>query len=258
MRLTIRFILVAAIAVAATLPASAQTDCAPTRTNEELTYSWRLRGPISWIAGLAFPTRGKGVLRTSELQDNLLDTELRIAGPSRDDGYYLYQSQMEQASARTLMTYDGYGWRHKSRSERTLFDYVKRLMRIRRENSERVETRVRKIPGESGVRDILTGIYFLRQNADQIEAPLLSEIYSRGKLYPVVFKPQGRETLTWDGNPVETRKFEITAAPGTEKKWPGGVKVWISDDENRTPIRLEIKRDYAALQLDLTSATNCN
>jgi hypothetical protein len=54
-----------------------------------------------------------------------------------------------------------------------------------------------------------------------------------------------------------TRKFEITAAPGLEKKWPGGVKVWLADDEAHTPLRIEIKRDYAALQLDLDSMQGC-
>lgn len=252
MRLLARFAFLTLLVSMATTAFAVEPECASTRPSEELQYRWKLRGPLSWIAGLAFPTSGKGFLRTIQPRENILDTELRISGDSREDGFFLYHSQIDESAGRTLMTYDGYAWRDKRRSERTLFDYVKRLARIRRENTERVETRVKSIPHDS-IRDVLTGIYFLRQNASQIHAPVTSDIYSGGKLYPVVFRPTGSEMITFQGEKISTRKFEITAAPGIEKKWPGGVKVWLSDDENHTPVRIEIKRDLAALQLDLGS-----
>lgn len=256
MRFLMRFAVLALLVSIAAPAIAVEPECDSATRSEDLQYRWKLRGPLSWIAGLAFPTSGKGTLRTMEARENILDTELRISGNSRDEGYFLYRSEIDESAGRTLMTYDGYAWRDKRRSERTLFDYVKRLARIRRENPERVENKVKPIPHDS-VRDVLTGIYFLRQNASEIHAPLTSEIYSGGKLYPVVFRPTGSETITFRGEKVSTRKFEITAAPGIEKKWPGGVKVWLSDDENHTPVRIEIKRDLAALQLDLNSAQAC-
>jgi len=234
------------------LAMAGEAACVPTGASEELHYSWRLKGPLSWFAGLRFPTSGKGFLKTAEPEANVLDTELRISAASRRDGFYVYQSQMEEQGARTLMTYHGYAWRDKRRSERTLFDYVRRIARIRKENTERIENKEKAIP-QGSVRDMLTGIYFLRQNAEQITQPLTSEIYSEGKLYPVLFRPLGEERLTIKGHQKDTWKFEITAAGGTEKKWPGGVRVWLSKDEKRTPLRIEIRRDLAALQLDLES-----
>jgi hypothetical protein len=50
--------------------------------------------------------------------------------------------------------------------------------------------------------------------------------------------------------------FEIVDAPGG-KKWPGGVKVWVSDDERRIPFRIEILQSMASLQLDLQSVESC-
>ena len=43
---------------------------------------------------------------------------------------------MDDDAAKTLMTYHGYAWGKKSRNERTIFDYVKGLARIRKETPE--------------------------------------------------------------------------------------------------------------------------
>lgn len=230
--------------------------CISTGAAEELHFSWRLRGPLSWFAGLRFPTSGTGLLKTAALEANLLDTELRISAASRDQGFYVYHSQIEEQGTRTVMTYHGYAWKDKRRSERTLFDYVRRIARIRKESTRRVVVKEEAIPSGS-VRDVLTGIYFLRQNAKKITQPLVSEIYSDGTLYPVQFRPLGTESLVIDGRQQLTHRFEITAAPGLQKKWPGGVRVWLSNDANSTPLRIEIRRDFAALQLDLASMKDC-
>jgi uncharacterized protein DUF3108 len=248
-----RLIIALALSLSASLAMAIDIECQ--QPKEDLRYSWRLKGPLAWIAGIAFPTSGNGSLKTNSRSGNLLDTELLISG-KENDGFYIYQSQIQESSARTVTSYHGYAWRDKRRSERTLFDYVKRLVRIRRENTERIEDRVKPLP-QAAVRDVLTGIYFLRQNAATISSPVTSEIYSEGKMYAVVFKPLGTETITFKGTKLGTHKFEITAAPGIDKKWPGGVKVWLADDEAHTPLRIEIKRDYTALQLDLDSMKAC-
>lgn len=242
--------------LAAPAALAGEVDCVSRGAAEELHYSWRLRGPLSWFAGLRFPTSGTGRLKTAAPEANLLDTELRISAASRDEGFYVYHSRMEEQGARTLMTYHGYAWKDKRRSERTLFDYVRQIARIRKESTQRVDVREKALPNGS-VRDVLTGIYFLRQNAEKIIQPVVSEIYSDGKLYPVQFRPIGTESLVIHGRQLLTRKFEITAARGTQKKWPGGVRVWFSSDERHTPVRIEIRRGLAALQLDLESMQDC-
>jgi hypothetical protein len=248
-----RFFLVMMLWVSPAFAMAPEIECR--QPKEDLRYSWRLKGPLAWIAGIAFPTSGNGSLKTNSPSENLLDTELVISG-AENEGFYIYQSRIQESDARTVTSYHGYAWRDKRRSERTLFDYVKRLVRIRKENTERIEDRVKPLP-QTAVRDVLTGIYFLRQNAAKISTPVTSEIYSEGKMYPVVFKPLGTENISYKGMNLGTHKFEITAAPGLEKKWPGGVKVWLADDEAHTPLRIEIKRDYAALQLDLDSMQGC-
>ncbi len=219
-------------------------------------YSWRLRGGLAWIASIRFPTSGEGTLKTisREGSEKVVDSELRItASNPRDTGFYFYQSQIEDAGSTTLMSYHGYSWGKSSRRERTLFDYVKRLARISRESTgEETENRVKPIPHRN-MRDILTGIYFLRRNASTLQAPLISEIYSEGKLYPVVFRPGERIEFVVGAEKIVGREFTISAAAGEKRRWPGAVRVWLSEDDRRLPLRIEVQKSLAVVQLNLTS-----
>lgn len=223
--------------------------------SEEYEYSWRLRGALSWIASLKFPTSGVGELKTTQLADSgAVQTQLLITTPAGRDGFYVYRSDFDPSSITTLVSYNGYEWGEKKKNERTLFDYVKKLLRIRKQDANKVENEVMPLPGNSSsMRDVLTGIYFLRQNADSLKAPLRTDIFSDGKIYPVVFSPGESATLDVNGQKVASRVFVITAAPGQKKKFPGSVKVWLSSDSRRVPLRIEVQRSLAALQLDITA-----
>lgn len=256
----LRSILVLTLTVAAVTASASDLNCKGPANVEEFRYSWRLRGGVRFLAGLVFPTSGVGNLRTTypSAEDQSIHSELLITAPNgKKDGYYAYESQMDATGTKTLMTYHGYAWGKKSRNERTIFDYVKRLARIRKESPEEVENRVKKLPpSDAEFRDILTAIYFLRQNAHTISAPLITTIYSDGREYPVIFRPGVRRTFVIAGKTTWARGFEIVDAPGG-KKWPGDVKVWLSDDERRIPFRIDIQQSVASLQLDLQSVEAC-
>lgn len=228
---------------------------------EELRYSWRLKGGVRFLAGLLFPTSGVGSFRTTYPVggDHAVHSELVITAPDgRKGGFYQYESQLDDRDARTLMTYHGYAWGKKSRTERTIFDYVKRLARIRKQTPGEVENRVKKLPDDQQqTRDILTAIFFLRQHAHTLNAPILTSIYTDGREYPVIFRPAAKNSLlTIEGRRVAVREFAIVDAPGG-KKWQGGVKVWLSADERRIPVRIEISQSIASMQLDLQSIESC-
>ena len=131
---------------------------------EEFHYSWRLRGGVRFLAGFMFPTSGVGNLRTTF--GDKIHSELLITAPSgKQGGYYAYESDID-GGGKTLMTYHGYSWGNKSRTERTVFDYVKGLARLHKQTPEESENQVKKLPGGGeDLRDILTAIHFLRQNA---------------------------------------------------------------------------------------------
>lgn len=221
---------------------------------EDLRYSWRVKGGIRFIAGLMFPTSGVATFKTTNPPEgeHAINSELLITSPSgKSGGFYVYESQMDDAGEKTLMTYTGYAWGKKTRNERTHFDYAKGLARINRQNTEETAYRVKKLP-QAEMRDILTAIYYLRQHADEIRGPITTSIYTDGKEYPVIFRPGERRAFVIEKAKVNATAFEIIDAPGG-KKWSGGVKVWLSDDARRIPVRIEIQQSVAAVQLDLQS-----
>jgi hypothetical protein len=242
---------------------AADLNCTAGPANiEEFRYVWHLRGGLGWLAGLVFPNKGVGNLKTvfPKPGEHGISSQLMMTPSDGKSGFYVYESQMDDAASKTLVTYHGYAWGKKARKERTVFDYVKKLARIHRETTEKVEDRVKLIPAESlkdsSLRDVLTAIYFLREHAADIRGPLTTNIYSDGKDYPVIFRPAGRASFVIGGQRVNGLGFEIVGAP-TGKKWPGGVSVWISDDARRIPFRIDISESMASMQLDLQSVESC-
>ena len=239
---------------------AAELHCAGAPNIEEFRYTWRLRGGLRFIAGLVFPTSGVGSLRSvyPTEADQTIESELHITTPDeRSDAFFSYESEMDAAGRKTLMTYNGYAWGSKMRKERTRFDYTNRFARVHKETPSGVENKVKRIDDEQ-LRDVLTVIYFLRQNAASITSPITTSMYE-GREYPVVFQPirmTRPPQFTLEGKRVKAVGFEIIDAPGG-KKWPGHVKVWLSEDERRIPFRIEIQQSMASLQLDLVSVDGC-
>jgi len=225
---------------------------------EDFRYTWRLRGGLSWVAGFMFPTSGVGMLKTTYPkpgEQNVVSGELLITPASGGaNGFYVYETQIDPMG-KTLMTYHGYAWGKKSRKERTLFDYAKHLARIRKETPDKTEDRVKPLPPEE-MRDILTAIHYLRQNAPNINRPITTVIYSDGNEYPVIFRPIEHRQFAIAQQKVDALGFEIVDGPGG-KKWPGGIRVWVSNDARRIPFRIEIRQSMASLQLDLQSVEAC-
>jgi hypothetical protein len=250
-----RISLLALVMVGSASAFGADLKCATPGSVEEFNYSWRLRGGVRFLAGFLFPTNGHGNLKTT--YGDTVHSELLITAPNgKAGGFYAYESDMDTKGAKTLMTYHGYSWGKKARNERTVFDYVKGLARIRKETPEEVENRVRKLPDADQFRDILTAIHFLRTNAGAITKPIQTSIFSDGKEYPVVFRPAERKNFTIDGKATQAVGFDIVDAPGG-RKWPGGVKVFLTNDTRRIPVRIEITQSLAALQLDLKKVDAC-
>lgn len=250
---------IAAAVLIGTPAFAADLNCHGQSNLEDFRYTWRMRGGLSVIAGLLFPTSGVGQLKTEFPigADRTINSELLIT--SRDKtGFYVYESEMDATGEKTLVSYHGYAWKNKSRKERTVFDYTKREARMHKETPEKQWDRTEPLPGTIALRDVLTAIYYLRQNAANIHGSLTMMIYSDGKSYPVQMRPVERRAFTIQGQRVNALGFEIVDAPNnTGKKWPGGVRVWLSDDSRRIPFEIDILQSMASLELQLQSVESC-
>lgn len=251
-----RFCTAAALAwMLAASPAAfaANSNCHGAPNLEDFRYNWRMRGGLSWVAGFIFPTSGVAELKT-QFKGATIDSSLLITAPGGRGGFYAYESTMDDA-ARTQTTYHGYAWKNKSRKERTVFDYTHHVARIHKETPDKQWDSNDPLPAET-LRDILSAIFYMRQNADTIRGPVPATIYSDGDAYGVIIRPAERRAFNLDGKNVNGIGLEIVDAPGG-RKWPGGVKLWVSDDARRIPFRIEIQQSMASMQLELTSIDSC-
>jgi len=250
---------IAAAMLLALPAAAAELNCHGPANLEAFRYTWRMRGGLSIVAGLIFPTSGVAQLKTQypTAAGKTINSELLITSQDRTSGFYVYESELDQAGDKTLMSYHGYAWKNKSRKERTTFDYVKRTAHLHKETAEKVWDKTQPLPEES-IRDILTAIFFMRQNATTIKSQITTVIYSDGNSYPVLLRPIGRKMYQSQNQNVGAVGFEIVDAPHSGgKKWPGGVRVWISEDARRIPFEIEIQQTMASMQLQLTSVESC-
>ncbi|HKS22662.1 MAG TPA: DUF3108 domain-containing protein [Thermoanaerobaculia bacterium] len=245
---------IAALMIAAS-GSAADLNCKGPSNVEQFKYSWRLRGGLSWVAGLVFPTSGVGEMKTTYPKEGetLIDSSLLLT--SKVPGFYAYETQIDENTQKTMTTYHGYAWKNKSRKERTSFDYARKVALTHKETPEKQWDRTDPLPPEQ-IHDILAAIYYIRQNAMNIRGPVNANIFSDGELYPVILRPDERRTFNIGGQNVGALGFAIVDAPGG-RKWPGGVKVWISEDPRRIPFRIEIQQSMASLQLELTSVESC-
>lgn len=250
---------VAAGAVLLSTPASgADLNCRGPANLEDFRYTWRMRGGLSVIAGLLFPTSGVGQFKTEYAKGNDRTINSQLLITTRDQrGFYVYESEMDAAGTKTLVSYHGYAWKDKSRKERTIFDYSKRTAVMHKETPEKKWDRTEPLPADS-LRDVLTAIFFLRQNAPNIHGPVMTVIYSDGKSYPVQMRPIERRAFEMQGQRTNALGFEIVDVPNSSgKKWPGGIRVWLSEDARRIPFQLEIQQSMASMQLQLQSVESC-
>ena len=171
------FPLLAAVLLAA--PAAASGE-------ERLDYRWRLDGFLGALAGLFVPSSGEGHLTRERLPNGNWKSELLITSTeSKSADYFRYGAELAPGDMSTLRAWSSSLWRGETRSKEA-----------------RVEQR--------GVIDIVSGIQALRR--DPPSAPRPMEIWSDGKLYPVLVQMEKY------GDPRRTRVIRILG--DDEDDWP--------------------------------------
>ncbi|HWS72132.1 MAG TPA: DUF3108 domain-containing protein [Thermoanaerobaculia bacterium] len=236
-------IVLAGFVLASPLAAAAPAD-APA---EKLTYAWRLKGGLSWLARLAFPSSGRGTLETNAAGN--VHSRLTI---SADDskGYYLYESMMAPTGTQTLTSRSAYAYGDSRRDERVAFDVPNGVAHVQKTTNEGSESKTHKLESATP-QDVLTSIYYLRQHADEIRSPKQAKLFSGAKGYDILFQPQPTTMMRVGGANLRVRPFTLEPVGNDAKRFPGEVHVWLSDDARHLPVRIDIEQKYATLKLDL-------
>jgi hypothetical protein len=221
-----RFVLAAALA-ALLLPARA--GFSQTRPDEEFRYRWQLRNFVGSIAGLFLPNQGEGEL-TFKRQNGQLKSELLITSSASKAGeYFRYGSMMDVRTLQPIRAWSAYSWRGESK-----------------EKTSEIET--------EGVLDVASGIYAIRNDPPTHTRRM--EIWSDGKIYPVVVIPLGsdRRKIGTKNAKIDTRHYSIRGIdiPG-RRKWKGKLDLWLAKDAVATPVEILISRNLADVHLELQS-----
>jgi hypothetical protein len=193
--------------------------------DEEFHYRWSLGGLAGVIGRLFLPGRGDGVL-TYRSEDGRLRSELLVTSEKSEKGeFWQYGSDIDPRTGDSLEAWSAYRWRGKERSKH-----------------QEVEV--------TGVKDIVAGILTLRR--DPPDAPRPMEIWSDGKIYPVVVVPKKREERTIGDRKVMTRRFSIEGVDiADRRRWKGSMELWLAEDDDATPVEIRIQRSLANLHLTL-------
>jgi uncharacterized protein DUF3108 len=198
--------------------------------DEEFRYAWQLRNLVGVVAGLFLPNQGEGSLTFKTQKNGHLRTELTITSDaSREGEFFRYGSEIDTETLQPIRAWSSYSWRGETKTK-----------------SEEIE--------QQGVLDIASGIYAIRR--DPPAKPRRMEIWSDGKIYPVVVMPLGEEVRKVGDAKVATRHFSIRGleAPG-RRKWKGKLDLWLAKDDAATPVGILISRNLADVRMDLKAAS---
>lgn len=224
-------LLLVLIVGAGNLPAYARQEEAPAEVpvGEVLTYGWELKGALSFLAGLFLPDSGSGILTTELPSEDIARSQLRIVSEqSANDEFWLYGAEIDPSSGATREVWSAYKWRG-------------------RESSKREEL------SDHGVIDIVSGIYSLRR--DPPDDPRRLEIWSDGRIYPVIILPGTERRIGVCGRRVSVRPYSIRGVDLPDRRfWKGRLEIWLADDAQATPVRIVVDRGWARVRLDLREA----
>jgi hypothetical protein len=196
-------------------------------TPEELHYRWNLGRLLGRLAGIFLPSEGDGVMTLVPNNGDVVTELLITSEHSRDGEFWRYGSRIDPASGYAERAWSSYKWRGEAKSKQEDL-------------------------GDAAVMDIVSGIYAIRR--DPPKASRHMEIWSDGKIYPVVVIPKGEVTRTIDGKSVLTRHYSVRGYKTPNSRfWKGSLELWLAKDAAATPVEIHITRDLAALQLRLQS-----
>ncbi|MFQ5526595.1 MAG: hypothetical protein ACE5GX_10075 [Thermoanaerobaculia bacterium] len=193
---------------------------------ESFEYKWTLGGFKGVMARMFIPGRGEGRLTTDAGSGDLLVTELRISSrEGKRDEYWLYGAEIDPLVRRTVRAWSAQRFRGESKRKERSADGVDAL-------------------------DLASSIYYLRQ-----ELPTRSqeaEIWSSGRLNPVIIQPLGRGLARLNGRPVATRSYAIrgVSKPG-RPHWRGKMDLVLTDDEEAVPLEIVVVRKGMRVRLEL-------
>ena len=199
---------------------------AAVRAEETLQYRWRIEGFFGALAGLFFPSHGDASLSETSLAGGNLQSSLLITSDEvKEPSFFRYEAEIDPANGRTVAARSSQLWQGKRKDKAS------------------------PIVDPTTV-DVASAIHLLRRTLPETAQEM--EIWSDGKLYPVVVKPGGPQTRKIGGKSIPTLHFMIRPLVRPERRvWKGELDLWFARDPQATPVEMLVARSPARLRLEL-------
>ncbi|MFT5890215.1 MAG: hypothetical protein ACI9Y7_000305 [Dokdonia sp.] len=106
-----------------------------------------------------------------------------------------------------------------------------------------------------GVQDMVSAFYYLRNNLDTSNLKEGDEtdltMFFDSENYPFKLRFLGREVMNTEFGKIRCLKFRPMVQSGRVFKEQESLTVWVSDDENKVPIRIKASLAVGSLKADL-------
>lgn len=111
------------------------------------------------------------------------------------------------------------------------------------------------IDTEPGIQDMVSAMYYLRNNLEVSNLSNGDEIdltmFFDGENYPFKMKFLGKEQINTKFGKVNSLKFRPLVEKGRVFKEEESLTIWVSDDENKIPLRIKADIAVGSLKADL-------
>ena len=109
---------------------------------------------------------------------------------------------------------------------------------------------------KDSVQDLLSAFYYIRNNyhfKDLVEGESikLNMLYDDDGIYPFKLKYLGKEVVKTKFGKVECLKFRPYVQSGRVFKEQESLSLWVSNDENRIPVRIKADLTVGSIKADL-------
>lgn len=198
----------------------------PAVAAERFHYHWTLDGFVGALASLFVPSRGEGELTYEPIEGGRERGELLVTSKqSKGNEYFRYGTVWEPATRRTISASSDLVWRGETKSKRA------------------------DLEGENLI-DVVSAIQLLRRTPP--DNALRLEIWSDGRLYPVIVLPRERAKRKLPDGEVTARRYSVHGVPVPDRRfWKGELDLWIADDPTATPVEIVVSRRGARVRLVL-------
>ena len=123
---------------------------------------------------------------------------------------------------------------------------------VYQENKE--EKKSFKVP--DNVHDVISGYYFLRTlDFDRFSEGQLIEVptFFSGEVFPMRVRYRGKDVVKTKFGKIRVIKLNPVIPKNKLFKGDDSIRIWVSDDENKVPVKVEVDLWIGSLDMDLKS-----